>query len=159
MGGASTTGLSVFSDHGMTDVTDHRDLLGLLERAGLRRGRDFQGFLDSTVARFWRIADRPRLLEALGAATWGRVLDPETLASWGVDFPGGAYGDLFFLADPGVLILPSDMGRAPLAAMHGYHPDHPTSDACLLADRTLPLAADHITAVLDAMKFRIEEGV
>jgi hypothetical protein len=68
-----------------------------------------------------------------------------------VDFPHADYGETFFLADPGVLILPSDMGSAPLAAMHGYDPADPTSDACLLADHDPGLESDHLTAVLPAV--------
>jgi len=150
-------GVTVFSDHGMTDVTTSRDLFAVLREAGLERGRDFDAFLDSTVARFWNVRDEAALRGALASATWGRVLSPETLAAWRVDFPARDYGDLFFLADPGVLILPSDMGSAPLAAMHGYDPGHPTSDACLLADAELPLRDGHIVEVLPALLARIGE--
>jgi hypothetical protein len=151
--------VTLFSDHGMTDVSGHRDLIGELAAEGLKRGRDYRGFFDSTVARFWNVRDPGRLLAALRGRSWGRVLDEATMAAWRVRFPGREYGDLFFVADPGELILPSDMGRAPLAAMHGYDPADPTSDACLLSDREIPLADDHITAVLPALQRRIAEGV
>jgi hypothetical protein len=149
-------GISLFSDHGMTPVRDHRDLLGALDAAGLRRGRDYEGFFDSTVARFWEIGDPAALRRVLDGLEWGTVLDPETLHRWGVDFPDRAYGDLIFLADPGVLILPSDMGAEPITAMHGYTPEHPTSDACFLADREVALEREHITAVLPALRRRLE---
>jgi hypothetical protein len=152
-------GVTLFSDHGMTDITGHRDLIGELAAEGLVRGRDYRGFFDSTVARFWDVRDPGRLLAVLRGRSWGRILDEATMANWRVRFPGREYGDLFFVADPGELILPSDMGRAPLAAMHGYDPADPTSDACLLSDREVPLAADHITAVLPALRRRIAEGV
>lgn len=151
-------GISLFSDHGMTDIIGHRDLMGELSAEGLVRGRDYRGFLDSTVARFWAMRDPARLRDALSRRTWGRVLDPATMDGWRVRFPGGEYGELFFVAHPGELILPSDMGRAPLAAMHGYDPADPTSDACFLADREIPLAEDHITAVLPALRRRIAES-
>ncbi len=151
-------GVTLFSDHGMTPVTSGRDLLGALAAAGLARGRDYQGFFDSTVARFWNLRDRDRLERVLRGQSWGRILADHELREWGVLFPGRDYGDLLFLAGPGALILPSDMGRESLAAMHGYDPADPTSDACLLADRELPLAAGHITAVLPALKSRLEEG-
>ncbi len=149
--------ISLFSDHGMTRVTDHRDILGDLAGAGLRRGRDFEGFFDSTVARFWDVGDPRALHAALDRLEWGSVLDQETLDRWGVGFPDRAYGDLIFLADPGVLILPSDMGSEPITAMHGYTPEHPTSDACFLSDREVSLDRDHITAVLPALRRRLEE--
>ena len=155
---AGPVAVTLFSDHGMTDVTGHEDLMGALARAGLQRGRDFEGFFDSTVARFWEIRNEEALREALGRLSWGRILDSETLREWGVDFPRREYGDLFFLADPGMLILPSDMGTEPLAGMHGYDPADPSADACLLADGEVKLERDHITAVLAGVKRRLEEG-
>jgi hypothetical protein len=150
------TGVTLFSDHGMTDVVGWRDLRGELAAAGCVRDRDYRGFFDSTVARFWDVRDPEALTAVLRGRDWGRVLDRGTLRAWGVDFPGGEYGDIFFLADPGLLILPSDMGTEPLAAMHGYDPADPTSDACLLSDVDLSVTQDHITAVLPALLRRIE---
>ncbi len=152
-------GVTLFSDHGMTDITGHRDLMGELAAEGLVRGRDYRGFFDSTVARFWDVREPGRLLAVLKSRPWGRVLDQPTLDAWRVRFRDREYGDHFFVADPGELILPSDMGRAPLAAMHGYDPADPTSDACFLSDREISLSADHITAVLPALRRRIAEGV
>jgi predicted AlkP superfamily pyrophosphatase or phosphodiesterase len=151
-------GVTVFSDHGMTDVTGSHDLLARLRVSGLERGRDFDAFLDSTVARFWNVRDKTALRRGLESVAWGRILSPDTLRDWRVEFPDHDYGDIFFLADPGVLIVPSDMGSTPLAAMHGYDPADPTSDACLLSDVELPLAEDHITQVLPALLGRIREG-
>lgn len=150
--------VTLFSDHGMTDVDRVEDLFAALASRDLRRGRDFSGFVDSTVARFWDVRDPERLRSALGELSWGDVLESETLRAWGVDFPNGEYGEHFFLAKPGVLIVPSDMGKAPLAAMHGYDPADPTSDACLLADRELAVDGDDILAVLPAVLRRLEEG-
>jgi hypothetical protein len=147
--------ISLFSDHGMTDVTAHHDLMGALAAEGLVRGRDYRGFFDSTVARFWSVRDMQTLHRALDGISWGTRLDEATLADWGCRFPDGAYGETFFLADPGVLILPSDMGATPIAGMHGYTPAHPTSDACFLADREVELGSDRITAVLPALLERM----
>jgi hypothetical protein len=48
------------------------------------------------------------------------------------------------LADPGVLICPSYMGRSPLRGMHGYTPDDPASDAVLLRSEADPEPAESI---------------
>ena len=111
----------------------------------------------AAVALFWNIRRPEALRAALDALPWGRILDEATLKRWGSWFPRGDYGDLFFLAQPGTLILPSDMGATPIAGMHGYDPGDPTSDACFLADTEVPLPSDHITAVLPALKQRVEE--
>lgn len=158
MGGSGSVGVSLFSDHGMTDITGHHDLLAILKEAGLERGRDFEGFLDSTVARFWSMKDRSAIEKVLDSISWGKRLSDAQIKEWGVRFPDQDYGEVFFLVDPGLLILPSDMGSAPLAAMHGYDPADPTSDACFLADRDLGLESDHIISVLPALKRRIEGG-
>jgi hypothetical protein len=85
--------MTLFSDHGMTDITGHRDLIDELAGEGLVRGRDYRGFFDSTVARFWDVREPGRLLAALKGRSWGRVLDQETMAAWRVRFHGGEYGD------------------------------------------------------------------
>jgi hypothetical protein len=123
----------VLSDHGMTDVTATVDVWGALEGAGLRAGRDYLAFFDSTMARFW--GDGGALAAAAGRlAGHGRRLADEELAALGCLFPDRAYGEAVFLADPGVLIVPSFMGARPIAAMHGYHPDDAFSLGCFMTD-------------------------
>jgi len=127
--------LNVISDHGMAHVTGTRDLQSVLARLPLRFGRDYVAALDSTMARFWlRSEAAARLLpEALAEVDGGRVLSESELTQLGCDFPGRRYGELIFLMDPGLLIVPSHMGLKPIRGMHGYHPDHPDSDAALLS--------------------------
>ena len=123
----------ILSDHGMTDVTATVDVWGALEADGLRAGRDYLAFFDSTMARFW--GDGRALAVAERAfASRGRRLGSEELASLGCHFPDGEYGDTVFLADPGVLIVPSFMGSRAIAAMHGYHPGDSFSRGCFLTD-------------------------
>jgi len=123
--------LRVFSDHGMTDVTDHCDLQERIARTGLRWGKDYAAVYDSTMARFWFLRDgaKERVEEALRAEPRGRVLSESDLAGFGCDFPGRTYGETFFLLNPGVLLLPSDLGRRPLRGMHEYAPEHHDSVA------------------------------
>jgi hypothetical protein len=121
----------VFSDHGMADVTATCDLQARMRATGLRFGKDYVAMYDSTMARFWFLTDGARAAteKALGAETQGRVLTDADLARYGCDFPGRKYGELFFVADSGVLICPSFMGLRPIPGMHGYVPDHPDSTA------------------------------
>ena len=49
-----------------------------------------------------------------------------------------------FLLEPGALLLPSFMGRGPLAAMHGYDPAHPDMAGILAANRPLPADVTHL---------------
>lgn len=123
----------ILSDHGMTDVNRTVDVWGALEGAGLRLGRDYLCFLDSTMARFW--GDTRAVDVAVGAAgDAGRVLDDDALREFGCFFPDREYGDSILLVDPGALIVPSFMGARAIAAMHGYDPRDRFSKGCFLTD-------------------------
>ena len=39
-----------------------------------------------------------------------------------------------YLADPGVLLVPSHLGKKPLAGMHGYSCDHEDSNATFITN-------------------------
>lgn len=132
--------LHVFSDHGMTRVTDSCDLIGRVERTGLRFGVEYAAVYDSTMARFWflRPGARERILEAVAGEPRGRVLSEESLRAYGCDFEGHRYGEAIFLMDPGAVIHPSFMGRTLLAGMHGYDPDHEDSVAAYASDVEAP---------------------
>jgi hypothetical protein len=104
-------------------------------------------FFDSTFARFWwrTSAARPAVLAALAQEPRGRWLSAEDLAREGADFADHRYGDDLFLLDPGVLMVPSFMGLAPVAAMHGYDPAHPDMAGVLAANRPLPAGVTHLS--------------
>jgi hypothetical protein len=138
--------LYLVSDHGMVDVTSTVDVMGVLRRAGLQWPRDAIAFFDSTMARFWwrRPGARDAARSALAALRGGRWLTPEALEAAGVAFPDHDYGEDLWLADPGVLIVPSFMGRDPVAAMHGYDPGHPDMAAALASNRPLPAGVTHL---------------
>jgi hypothetical protein len=71
----------------------------------------------------------------------GRRLDAPQLRAFGCHFPGGEYGQDIFLANPGVLIVPSFMGSRRIAAMHGYHPEDRFSRGCFMTDAAMPAPA------------------
>jgi hypothetical protein len=132
-------GLYLLSDHGMVDIDRHADVMSAIARLGLRMPGDFLAFFDSSMARFWWRSPhaRARVREAL-ANFPGRWLDGAALARAGCGFDDHAYGDEVFLLDPGVLLVPSYMGREPVAAMHGYDPGHPDMAALLWSNRPIP---------------------
>jgi hypothetical protein len=127
----------LLSDHGMTDVTDTVDVWQTLTKHGWKVGRDYLAFFDSTMARTWGgagVADAVTLV--LGEK--GRRLDAPQLRAFGCYFPDGSYGEDIFLADPGVLIVPSFMGARRIAAMHGYHPEDKFSRGVFMTDAPMP---------------------
>ncbi len=139
--------LTVFSDHGMANCDRLLDLRARLEPLAVKMGKDYAAVYDSTMARFWFFGDKARRLitECLQGVTEGRIMPDAELKELGALFPDGHFGELIFLVDEGVLIVPSHMGERPIRAMHGYHPDAPHSYASLLTNYSdVP---DNITAI------------
>jgi predicted AlkP superfamily pyrophosphatase or phosphodiesterase len=143
----------LFSDHGMTPIRWTYDLARDVATLGLSVPRDYLPAYDSTMARFWVWSDRARSrLTALFADhPCGQLLDRTDLSRLGVWFEDGRYYHLLFLAKPGMLICPSDMGAIRFAGMHGYHPSEPTADAVLLSTVPLDKDVDHITGIHDLL--------
>jgi predicted AlkP superfamily pyrophosphatase or phosphodiesterase len=128
--------IHVFSDHGMADVTGSIDLISMLDATGLKFGVDYGAMFDSTMARFWFLKpdSRERIAEVLAGVAQGRVLSEDDLARFECNFPGHQYGELFFLCDPGILIVPSFMGLKSIPGMHGYDPEHVDSIAMYMTN-------------------------
>jgi hypothetical protein len=151
--------LHVCSDHGMASVHTTVDLMGAIDALGFEQGRDYLAVYDSTMARFWFHNDRARaaIVEHLESVSAGRILPDHELDALGCRFEGDRFGELIFLLDAGHLIVPSHMGRDPIAGMHGYHPDHPDSDASLLSSTPPPGNLACITDIYGLM--RAEAGI
>jgi hypothetical protein len=139
--------LYVFSDHGMANCTRTLDLRRRLNALDVSSPKDYAVVYDSTMARFWFFNDRARreITASLAGVKEGRVLPDDELEELGTLFPDRYFGELIFLVEEGVLIVPSDMGEKPLAAMHGYHPDAPHSYAALLTNQ--PAVPSDVTAI------------
>jgi hypothetical protein len=139
--------LYLCSDHGMVDVHATVDVMARLAALPFRRGRDYTAFFDSTMARFWWSDPRARdaITAALAAEPRGRWLSREVLEREGVAFADARYGDDVFLLEPGALLVPSFMGRSPVAAMHGYDPTHPDMAGLLASNRPLPGDVTHLS--------------
>lgn len=144
---AESVSLTLFSDHGMTTVASHEDLMGEIETLGLRLCRDYMAIYDSTMARFWFLRTRAeeRIREWLARLSCGRVLPDDELKRLGVFFPDRRFGDVVFVMHPGWVINPSHMGNAPPVGMHGYHPEEdPGANAALLSTWPIPNGVTHI---------------
>lgn len=128
--------LFVCSDHGMCTVESSIDLMAEIDKLGLKETTDYVATYDSTMARFWfkNEAAKERITARLNEMPQGNILSSEELVKLGCDFEGDQYGELIYLVNPGTLIVPSHMGTKPITGMHGYHPDHPDSDAALLSN-------------------------
>jgi predicted AlkP superfamily pyrophosphatase or phosphodiesterase len=128
--------LLVFGDHGMSDTHTETNPLARLEALDLKLDRDYLYFIDSTMARFWFYTSgaREKVEAALTPLGGGRFVSDDELKGLGVFYPDFRYGELCYLADPGVQFVPSFMGHSAPKAMHGYHPSDVDGDTLLLCN-------------------------
>lgn len=139
--------LYVFSDHGMANCDRLLDLRHHLAGLSVTSPKDYSVVYDSTMARFWFANEKARaeITAALQRVPQGRILSDPELQEMGTFFPDRYFGELIFLVQEGVLIVPSDMGEKPLRAMHGYHPTDPHSYAALMTN--VPDVRAGVTAI------------
>jgi predicted AlkP superfamily pyrophosphatase or phosphodiesterase len=147
---------TVLSDHGMTPVEHHYDLVQEVELLGFQMPGDYLGVYDSTMARFWFFNEdaRQAIHERLTSLSCGRIMDPAELEHLGVFFPDSRYGEVVFLLHPGWLLSRSDFnghGWWPVG-MHGYHPDDPDSDAIFLSNNEPSVTVRTISDVFQCME-------
>ena len=153
-----TVNLYVFSDHGMTATPEDYSLIPKIDALGLTFGEDYAAVYDSTMARFWFL--KPESETAIRAVlekeTNGKILSKEQMHEWGCDFKNNRYGDLFFLANPGILLCPSFLGETHLAGMHGYSPDDKDSVASFATNVKLDAPPKRLDDLFGLMKKEIE---
>lgn len=147
---------TVFSDHGMTPVQNHFDLVAHIRQLGLGMPDDYLAVYDSTMARFWFFNPeaRAKMLEKLQTLPCGRVLSDRELKALGIFFPDRRFGEVIFLLHPGWLIAASDFngkGWMPVG-MHGYHPDDPYSDGVFLSNQEPPVPVESVADVYYCMR-------
>lgn len=150
--------LYVFSDHGMANCDVLLDLKARIEPLPLRFGEDYVVVYDSTMARFWFFNDRARqeITRALEQVPQGRIVPDAELEQLHALFPDRYFGELIFLVQEGVLIVPSHMGERPIRGMHGYHPNDPHSFAMLCSNQSqLP---DNVTAIPDIYRLMTRDA-
>jgi Type I phosphodiesterase / nucleotide pyrophosphatase len=129
--------LYIFSDHGMANCDELLDLKAKIDALPLKMGHDYAVVYDSTMARFWFFNDRARqqVTRCLSRVQEGRIILDSELADLGALFADRYFGELIFLVNEGVLIVPSHMGKRPIRGMHGYHPSEKQSYAVLCTNQ------------------------
>lgn len=144
----------VFTDHGMHDITEKTDLIAEIEATGLRWNHDYVAFYDSTMARFWFLNEtaKEKITAALTRHPKGRILSDDELRAEGVFFEDNMYGDLIFLVNSNIQIVPSFMGVKQIKGMHGYHPSDADSAASIASNRRLPERLTKIHEIYHLMR-------
>ena len=147
--------LTIFSDHGMTPIEKHFDLMREIESLNLSMPKDYLAVYDSTMARFWFFSDPARVAiqKVLQNQSCGRILPEAELKRLGIWFADRRYGELVFLLHPGWLLARSGFNgpRWVPAGMHGYHPDDCHSDALFLSNIQPSSEISTIADVYDCM--------
>jgi len=148
--------MTVISDHGMTPIDHHYDLVGDIEALGLKMPGDYLAVYDSTMARFWFFTDQAKqsIWSRLESLSCGRILADDELRRLGVFFADRRFGELIFLLHPGWLVSQSDFngkGWMP-SGMHGYHPEDPYSDAIFLSSSQPSVSMRTIADVYPCMR-------
>lgn len=133
--------LTAFSDHGMTPLMRTIDLKSAVEKTGLAFGVDYGCNYDSTLFRVTHL--KPGAREKIEAAlvpfaAEGHWLTEDEERRQGIYRADRYFGDAIFLVNPGVQIVPSDMGLKPLNGMHGYEPTEAHSLAAILSTDAIP---------------------
>jgi len=132
--------ITLFSDHGMTQVQRFANIQGLLKNPDLTLGKDYIAFHDATLSRFWFRSNsaKEKLISTLSAVSFGKILKDQDLKTYGIDFNKNdkrKFGELIFLVDPGVYIFPNYLHCTYALyhkASHGYDPKHESSYGAFL---------------------------
>lgn len=152
--------LTVFSDHGMTPLAGTRDVMAAIRETGLEFGVDYGACYDSTMARFTYLTDeaRRRIPEAMARfSADGHWLDEGEWKRYGIWREDRLFGDAIFLLNPGLQIVPSDMGAKPLNGMHGFAPDDGDSLAAIMSSEEIPGFVRSVADYFRLMVSRMEE--
>jgi hypothetical protein len=102
---------------------------------------------------------REVIADALRKIPEGRIMRDDELKELRAHFPDGRFGELIFLLDEGVLLVPSHMGERPIRAMHGYHPSAPQSYAALFTNQEPPESIRAIPHIYNLMTREAAEAV
>ena len=154
--------LTVFSDHGMTPLAKTIDLKSAVEATGLVYGRDYGCCYDSTLFRvtYLKPEAKAKIEKAVAAfAQDGHWLSEEEQRRHGLYRADRYFGDGIFLVNPGVQIVPSDMGVKPLNGMHGFDPMERHSLAAALSTEPIPESVKGVYdyySMMDAALTRLE---
>lgn len=127
--------LLVFSDHGMSEVTQVVSYQDLIHHPSFPHRFCFA--LDATMVRLWFEEDDPGLKaeirQRVADGAPGRFLSREELGTLHLDFDHRLYGDEIYLLEPKVAIFPNFHSMQKPRAMHAYHPDDPDQHGIFIA--------------------------
>lgn len=132
----------ILGDHGMTDISQKIDAGSIIHKYatkyGLRHGKHYLLFLDSTLVKIWSLAPKANdFIEQIFFQTefcsLGKLIDRELASQYHIPYGERIYGDRIWWANPKVLVYPDYFSSSkPFAGMHGYFPDYPDMESFLM---------------------------
>ena len=123
---------AVLGDHGMIPITQKINIMEEVQKLSCKHLRDYEVFYDSTTARFWLYNEDARMLimELLvnKFSNHGIIINEGNYKDYRVPLDvisksgKPIYGDIIWVANPGVLISPDYFheGEIQEKGMHGY---------------------------------------
>lgn len=154
-------------DHGMlavkATINIEAELLACLGSKGLKPKVDFLYFLDSTMLRVWFLKENVQwpinelLMTSKLLKSNGIFINGSEAKRFHIPWKDRRYGDLLWLANPGVQIFPDFFHRVyPSKGMHGYDPEIPESQGMCIyyGSGILPnvIPSIHLTDIYDILK-------
>ena len=155
---AENVHFTVFSDHGMTPLAGMVDIMQAIKMSGLIFGKDYGACFDSTMARFYYLNEKAKVVIAdVMKGFPGRFLSCEEEKKYKIYRADRTFGDGIFILDAGIQIVPSDMGGKALNGMHGFIPENEHSPAAILSNISLPENIEHVSDYFNLMTERAEK--
>jgi len=117
----------IIGDHGMVEVKEVLDIKARIDKLGLKIGKDYIYFLDSTFARFWFFSENSKqlVISILTKIEQGHILSKQEKNKYHLNYSHNKFGDLIFVVNPGVLVFPNFWNNIiPEKGMHGYIPEN-----------------------------------
>jgi hypothetical protein len=144
--------LIIMSDHGMTPVTHHFDLIGFLTKKGFKFGNHYIAFVGATYASFWFKNEqyKEKIVNELTHLKVGQLLSINDKIKLGINEIGmNFYGEEIFAAKEHHVFFPEfyHVRRQP-KGMHGYASNtYDTPLFLLYGDVTIKLKRNRIDFV------------
>lgn len=140
---------TIFSDHGMTPLTQSINPKDAIEKSSLIFGKDYGACYNSTMLQVTYFNEHAKktirgILQEFSSNLQRLSLEEEK--KYGIYRQDRYFGDEIYLAGVGVQIVPSDLTDQTFNGMHGYSPEDQYSDAAILSTDEIP---DYVHCVAD----------
>lgn len=123
--------LAVLGDHGMVPIQKKLDIQSEIKSLGIKLGKDYEVFYDSTMCRFW-FYNRETQLQIINVlehySDYGKLITPDNANRYRIPMDikcksgKSIYGDVIWCCNPGIVISPDYFHdrNEELEGMHGY---------------------------------------